>query len=79
MPAEGHFDVDMRGGVGNTVITVPRGLAVRVRASQGLGNVSVTVPDVLHQDNEWVSRNFDTAESRAEIRISGGVGSIVVR
>lgn len=79
LPAEGHFDVDIRGGVGNTVITVPRGLAVRVRASQGLGNVSVTVPDVLHQDNEWVSRNFDTAESRAEIRISGGVGSIVVR
>lgn len=79
LPAEGHFDVDIRGGVGNTVITVPRGLAMRVRASQGLGNVSVTVPDVLHQDNEWVSRNFDIAESRAEIRISGGVGSIVVR
>lgn len=79
LPNEGRLDVDIRGGVGETVITVPRGLAVRIRASQGLGNVSVDVPDVSHEGEVWVSRNYDTAESRAEIRISSGVGNISVR
>lgn len=79
LPERGRFNVDLRGGVGNTVVTVPPGLAVRIRASQGLGNVSVNLPDVSRQGEEWVSRAFDTAEDRADIRLSGGVGNIAVR
>lgn len=79
LPGQGRFNVDLRGGVGNTVVTVPRGLAVHIRASQGLGNVSVNLPDVSRQGEEWVSRTFDTAEDRADIRLSGGVGNITVR
>jgi predicted membrane protein len=68
----------IRGGVGNTTISIPAGVAVRLALSTGLG--SIDVPDSYRQaGNGYVSPDFDTAANRVDLTVSSRAGDITIK
>lgn len=78
LPERGRFDVELDGGVGEITLTIPPGLGARVQVDGGLGNIQVN-GDFARSDREYTSRNYNSAEQRAEIQVDGGIGRIVIR
>ncbi len=78
LPERGQFDVDLEGGIGEITLIVPQGLGVKIQAESGLGDVKVD-GDFTRRDQEYTSSNYNTAEQRADIRVEGGIGRIVIR
>lgn len=66
-------------GAAQVTIEVPQGVAASIRSTVGLGTTSVA-EERFHRvgDGRWRSPDFDTAQYRAEIEISGGLGSMRV-
>ncbi len=63
---------------GEFTLTIPQGLAARIRVDGGLGGVSVD-GDFNRRDREYTSPNYGTAENRATIQLNGGMGRILIR
>ncbi|MCP5100258.1 MAG: hypothetical protein GY943_32300 [Chloroflexi bacterium] len=70
------FNVNVEGGVGQTIIKLPSEVGVRVEAQQGLGNIDVE--NMVR--NGDVYTNFAYAESDIviDIHVEGGVGNITL-
>jgi hypothetical protein len=81
LPASGNFSGRLSGGIGQTVVIIPKGAAVHVSMTTGLGGVET--PDGSHPfdlgDNEYTSPGFGTAANRIELEIEQAIGSIVLR
>ncbi len=75
---EANVDVEL--GIGAVTLIVPEHIGVRLRAAQRLFS-SVNVPGDFERINrdEYVSRNYDTAEGRLTISVESGLGSVRVR
>lgn len=72
-------DVRIEAGAAQVRVSVPVGVAVRIRAQMGLGSTSVDEARFPRTTSGgWASTDFETAERRAEISIQGGVGSVRV-
>ncbi len=77
LPREGQVRADISGGVGEAIIRIPSGVAVRLRLDTGIGNVRV--PTGLHkQGNLYVSEGYETAANRVDLVVSAGVGEITI-
>ncbi len=74
----GRYDVKIDGGVGEITLSLPPGLAARVSVDGGLGGVSVD-GDFRQRGDQYISPNFDTAANRAEVKVNGGIGRVVIR
>lgn len=74
----GKYDVDINGSVGQVVIMIPQGLAARVQVEGGLGGVT-TQGNFKHQGDVYTTGDYASAENRATIKISGGVGQTVLK
>lgn len=59
-------------------MTIPAGLAARITATTGLGQVRV-VGDFQRQGQTYVSRGYDEAENRVDLVVNGGIGSIAIQ
>ncbi len=73
-------NVDVELGIGAVTLIIPDHIGAKLFAEQRLFS-SVNVPDDFEQvnRNEYVSRNFDTAEGKLIIKIESGFGSVRVR
>lgn len=72
-------DVRIEAGAAQVNVEVPDGVAARIHAQMGLGSSSVDEARFPRFGNGWESPDFATAANRAEITVSGGVGSVRVR
>jgi hypothetical protein len=78
LPQRGRLDAKIEGGVGEVIVIVPPGVAARIRAEGGLGGVTVN-GSFSQSGNTYTSPGFNSAENRADLKIEGGVGHVVVR
>lgn len=69
-------DVRIEAGAAQVAVEIPAGVAARIRSQVGLGTTSVDTVRFPRTPDGWESSDFATAERRAEIRVSGGVGSV---
>ncbi len=78
LPGRGQFQAKVSAGMGEVIVNIPAGMAARIHArtglgvsrvfgQQGFGNVSMTTP------------GYETAESRVELEVSCGMGSVVIQ
>ncbi len=78
LPSQGRLRGKISGGIGQVIVTIPQGVAARVRASGGLGGVSVA--GRFQRDGRYyVVGNYETADNRIDLDISGGIGEVVIR
>jgi len=68
------YDVNIRGGVGEARIHLPRGVGIIADVKGGLGDVK-TGP-LIKRDGRYVSQNAEAAGTVVRFDIRGGVGSI---
>ena len=73
-----HCDARIDAGAAQVRVTVPAGVAARIRAQMGLGSTSVDEARFPRAAGGWASPDYDTAARRADITIQGGVGSVRV-
>jgi len=78
LPRAGRLEGRIEGGIGEVTVLVPDGVAARIRVDGGLGDVSVS-GNYAQSGNTYTAPGYDTAENRADLRIEGGLGRVVVR
>jgi hypothetical protein len=78
LPARGQPLVRVECGFASVVLTVPEGMAARIRGTMGLGSVTADEQRFPRSNGAWVSPDYDTARDRADITVAGGFGSIRV-
>jgi hypothetical protein len=78
-PAEGdRMAARVEGGVGEVLLRIPRSVAARIRIEGGLGSRQIDGRFTQVDGKIFESSGYDTAASRLEIVIEGGVGSLRV-
>ncbi len=76
----GRTLVDVESGAASIDITIPQGVAARIRLEQGASAQNIDpsrFPQVTN--GMYQSPNFDSAENRAEINLEGGANSVTIR
>ncbi len=80
LPAEGQVQAEVDGGVGGLTIEVPQGTPARIDVSTGIGRTNVDQSRFRPAgDHVYQTDNYDAAESRIDLRIRAGVGTITVQ
>jgi hypothetical protein len=77
LPATGNFNAKVSGAIGQIEVGIPQGMAVRIKSSTAISNISVP-PDFEKLGDVYSSPGFATAESRVELQLSEAIGSISV-
>jgi predicted membrane protein len=68
------YSVNVRGGVGEATIRLPKDVGVSAKATGGLGDIST---DGFHKDGDkYVNDAYAGATTRIRLDIQGGVGTI---
>jgi hypothetical protein len=70
--------VDANSGAGNVVVRVPSGVAAKVRATSGLGRVTVDSRFSKIDGNTYQSPDYGGAADRVEITVHSGAGNVSV-
>jgi hypothetical protein len=78
LPPTGSLRLDVELGVGEVIIRVPDGMKVRVQADRGL-TAFQTPAGFIREGSQYVSPGYSSSDNQAEISVSVGVGSIVIR
>ena len=65
-------------GLASLTIEVPQGVAARIRSKVALGSATVDESRFPRTLDGWASPDYDTATNRADLDLSGGLGSIRV-
>jgi len=78
LPATGNFDVGIDGAIGQIVINVPKGMAVRIRSNTALANLSVP-GGYERSDRVYTSPGYESAENRANLTIGMAIGNVSIR
>jgi hypothetical protein len=76
--AVARCDVRIEAGAAQVTVDIPSGVAARIKSQMGLGSSTVDERRFPRSGDTWTSPDYETAEHRAEISISGGVGSVRV-
>ena len=78
LPQAGDYTLDVNGAIGQIVIEIPRGAAVRIDPDTAL--VGRDFPAAYREAGDaYVSPGYDEAESYAEITVDLAIGSVEVR
>ena len=78
-PGRDLTEVEIDGGVGRMIVTVPDGVGVRVRARSGVTS-RLTLPGFTQRgDDEHVNSAWERAAIRIDIRARLGVGGFEIR
>lgn len=75
---EGRYRATIRDGIGQVTVVLPPGAAVRMVAHTGLTTVRVP-PGYLARGDEYTSPEYASSETRIELEIHQGIGSLVVQ
>ena len=76
--AAGATTVRTESGAASLTLTVPDGVAARIRTKMSLGNVTVNESRFPRATEGWASPDYEAAANRVEISVEGGVGSVRV-
>jgi hypothetical protein len=68
------YTVQIRGGVGETVVHLPRDVAIAATASEGIGDISIE--GLEHRDGVWVNPDRIGAPVTVRVHAKGGIGKI---
>lgn len=68
------YTVQLRGGVGEATVHLPKSVGVSATASGGIGDISVT--GMRKTGDRWQNDAWDKATVRVRVDVKGGVGSI---
>ncbi len=69
----------LNGGVGNLRVTIPSGVAARIRVNKGIGSIRVDETRFPKSGNVYQSAEFASAPNKIDIEVDGGVGSVEIR
>jgi hypothetical protein len=70
--------VRIEAGAAQVTVEVPPGVAARITSQMGLGSSTIDEARFPRSGDGWESSDYGTAAHRADISISGGVGSVRV-
>ncbi len=73
-PWEKDFEGNVHGGVGQATVRLPRTVAVRVKASGGIGGINVQ--NLTKQGGYYVNGVYDKAPVTLRLEVTGGIGEI---
>jgi len=73
-----NLSVTAKSGAGNVVVLVPSGIAAKIHATSGLGNVIVDSRFSQIDSNTYQSPDYAAAANKFEIIVSSGAGNVVV-
>jgi hypothetical protein len=80
MPANaGHTRVDVEAGAASVRVTIPSGVAARIRNRSGLSSVNIDSMRFPRQGDIYISSDYETAANKLDLEIRTGVGSVDVR
>jgi hypothetical protein len=78
LPAQGQLEGSLKGAIGQTVIIVPEGMAVRIEADTGLAGRDI--PAGYQEDGDVItSPGYDRAENRADLQVGQAIGLLEIR
>lgn len=78
LPSEGDFEGKVEGAIGQTVIQVPKGMALRIESNSGLASTNVP-SDFAEQDGVFTSPGFTTAPHHVDLQVGQAIGNIDIR
>jgi hypothetical protein len=78
LPAKGITSAIVKAGVASLTLEVPEGVAARIRSRMALGSTSIDERRFPRVADGWASPDFETATSRVEIDMEGGLGQLTV-
>jgi hypothetical protein len=73
-----NYTVVAQSGAGNVLVKLPTGVAVRVRATTGLGKVFVDPQFSQTEKNTYQSADWEFAANRIDITAKSGAGNVSV-
>jgi hypothetical protein len=76
--AAGLTTVRVESGAASVRLTVPDGVAARIRSTMGLGASNIDQRRFPRNGEYYQSTDYDTAANKIDIRSEGGVGSVSV-
>lgn len=81
LPASaGSVQVNINGGAAKIDITIPEGVAARIRQDSGLSSIiDVNTSRFPKANGDYVSPDFETAQNRVDIELRVGAASVSVR
>jgi HSP20 family molecular chaperone IbpA len=68
------YTVQIRGGVGETTVHLPKDVAIAATATKGIGDISVE--GLEQRDGVWMNPDRIDAPVTVRVNVSGGVGQI---
>lgn len=71
--------VKIDAGVASINVHIPTSVAARIKTSIGLGSVAIDRKRFPKNGNIYISNDYETAENKVDIDISGGISSISIR
>jgi len=78
LPAEGRFQGQIEGAIGETVLVAPSGMALRVQVETGLGD-SRFPEDYRCLEDVCTSPGYADADQRIDLQVSQAIGVVTVR
>lgn len=78
LPAQGRLRADFSLGAASLKLTVPEGMAARIRATTGAATLSVDTSRFPRMGDVYQSPDFETAANAIEIKIDAGAADIKV-
>jgi predicted membrane protein len=68
------YSVQIRGGVGETTVYLPRDVAISATATKGIGDIKVE--GLASRDGVWVNPDRVNAPVTVRLDVKGGIGEI---
>ncbi len=78
LPSTGRYEVRLKAGAASVRVRVPVNVAARIGSRSGLADVKVDERRFPRTEGEWRSRDLETAEHRADIRIEVGAAAVEI-
>ena len=68
------YTVQIRGGVGETVVSLPKDVGISASATKGIGDISIQ--GLEQRDGVWVNPDRIGAPVTVRLDVKGGIGQI---
>lgn len=79
LPAHGRFRADLDFGAASLEMTIPEGVAARIRASMGVAGLNLDESRFPHTGGVYQSPDFETAANAVDMTIKAGAASIKIK
>jgi hypothetical protein len=78
LPAEGSFNGDLSGAIGELVVVVPSGAAVRIETTPALGATDAA-PGFEKTDHVYTTPGYSSAANKIDLKVSLAIGKITIK